>query len=170
PSTDYALSAYYIISSAEAASNLARYDGIGYGYRALDVQSVDELIERSREDSFGREVKRRISFGSFALSATQYDDVYEKACKARLLVTRELDKLFEKADILLAPTCISKPQRRGEPLKYEADYYTVLANLTGAAAITVCGVQLIAKRGNDELLIETARILEARLGGDNNDV
>ena len=103
PSLDYALSAYYVISSAEASSNLARFDGVRYGYRAADFADMDELYQKSRSEGFGAEVKRRIMLGTFALSSGYYDAYYKKALQVRSLVRADFDSAFAKCDCILSP-------------------------------------------------------------------
>lgn len=145
PITDEGLSAYYIISSAEASSNLARYDGIRYGYRAEEFEDVYELMEKSRTEAFGQEVKRRIMLGTYALSSGYYDAYYKRALKFKKKIKNEFKKVFEKYDLIISPTSPVLPFKIGEkkdnPLEmYLADIYTVNINIAGVPAISVpCG-------------------------------
>lgn len=141
PSLRVALPAYYVLSSAEASSNLARYDGVRYGYRAKEYQSIDELYRRSRQEGFGEEVKRRILLGTFALSSGYQDQYYQKAQKVRALVTHELTSVLADVDALafpVAPT-VAYPMgdaSRGLMENYLGDIYTVSANIAGLPAIS----------------------------------
>ncbi len=145
PITDEGLSAYYIISSAEASSNLARYDGIRYGYRAEEFEDVYDLMEKSRTEGFGEEVKRRIMLGTYALSSGYYDAYYKRALKFKKKIKNEFKKVFEKYDLIISPTSPVLPFKIGEkkdnPLEmYLADIYTVNINIAGVPAISVpCG-------------------------------
>lgn len=144
PSLDYAVSAYYLISSAEAASNLARFDGIKYGYRSKNGKTYEELIENTRREGFGEEVKRRILLGNFALSGGYYDEYYKNALKVRNKVKNDYERVFDTADIIISPTaCKSAPDAK-EKLSpseiYMADICTVPVNIAGFPAIsTTCG-------------------------------
>ena len=145
PHTDYALSAYYIISSAEASSNLARYDGIRYGYRAEGCRDLDDLFIKTRSEGFGEEVKRRIMLGTYALSSGYYDAYYKKAQKVRTLVKKDFERVFEDYDVLVCPTTPTVAFRAGEktddPLQmYLFDAYTIPVNTAGLPALSVpCG-------------------------------
>ena len=136
---------YYIIATAEASSNLARYDGVRYGFRAPDARSVGDMYERSREGGFGREVKRRIILGTYVLSAGYYDAYYLKAQQVRTLIRRDYDAAFEKVDVIAMPTSPTPAfplgERTGDPVRmYLSDVFTVSANLAGLPAVTVpCG-------------------------------
>jgi len=178
PAAGDGLSAYYIISSAEASSNLARYDGIRYGYRAKDYADIDELMEKSRSEAFGAEVKRRIMLGTFALSSGYYDAYYNRAQKYRKLLKSQLAGVFEKYDLLLGPTSPVLPFRIGErsddPLKmYLADIYTIIVNLAGLPAISVpcgrsreglpVGLQLIGPHYSERTILQAAYALEQEL-------
>ncbi len=144
PSLEYAVSAYYLISSAEAASNLARYDGIKYGSRTSG-DSYEDLVKRTRSECFGDEVKRRIMLGNYALSSGYYDDYYLKALKIRKQIISEYNTIFSKCDVLLTPTSPTPPQRIIESnaetvKKYISDICTVTANIAGIPSIsTPCG-------------------------------
>lgn len=145
PSLKYAVAAYYLISSAEAASNLSRYDGIKFGYRSEKGESYDELIKNTRREGFGKEVKRRIMLGNYALSSGYYDAYYNKAVKIRGRIKEEYEEILKECDIILTPTTPTAAYPVGEqendPVKmYSADICTVTANISGLPAIsTPCG-------------------------------
>src|SRR6476620_3937057 len=145
PHTKYAIPAYYIVATAEASSNLARFDGVRYGYRAKDARTLSEMYRRSRDQGFGAEVKRRIMLGTYALSAGYYDAYYLKAQKVRTLLTRDFEEAFKKVDAIVAPVSPTAAFKLGEkvddPLAmYLADIYTVTADLAGIPGISVpCG-------------------------------
>ena len=145
PSLPYALSAYYVLSSAEASSNLARFDGVRYGYRVKEYADLDELYRKSREEGFGIEVKRRIMLGTFALSSGYQDQYYLKAQQARELLRYEFGLALANCDLLLTPVAPTYAYRLGEktadPMEmYMGDLYTVPANLTGLPNVSVpCG-------------------------------
>jgi aspartyl-tRNA(Asn)/glutamyl-tRNA(Gln) amidotransferase subunit A len=146
PHAKYGIAVYYIIATAEASSNLARYDGVRYGYRAEDVHALREMYFKTREEGFGPEVKRRIMLGTYVLSSGYYDAYYAKAQRVRALVKRDYVSAFQKCDAILTPTSPSVAFRIGEktedPLAmYLNDVYTVSANLAGTPAISVpCGL------------------------------
>ncbi len=145
PHTPYAVPTYYLIATAEASSNLARYDGVRYSHRARGVKTLSEMYRRSRDEGFGAEVKRRIMLGTYALSAGYYDAYYLKAQRVRTLLTRDFDEAFTKVDAIVTPTSPTAAFRLGEkssdPLSmYLADIYTVTADLAGIPGIsTPCG-------------------------------
>ena len=145
PSLDHALSAYYVISSAEASSNLARFDGVRYGYRAAEFADMDELYQNSRSEGFGSEVKRRIMLGTFALSSGYYDAYYKKALQVRSLVRADFDNAFTKCDCILSPVAPTVAYKIGEktsdPLEmYLGDAYSVPVNIAGVPALSLpCG-------------------------------
>jgi len=145
PHTPYAIPTYYIIATAEASSNLARYDGVRYSHRARGVKTLSEMYRRSRDEGFGAEVKRRIMLGTYALSAGYYDAYYLKAQKVRTLLTRDFDEAFRTVDAIVTPTSPTAAFRLGEksndPLAmYLADIYTVTADLAGIPGISLpCG-------------------------------
>jgi aspartyl-tRNA(Asn)/glutamyl-tRNA(Gln) amidotransferase subunit A len=145
PHTEYAIPAYYIVATAEASANLARYDGVRYGFRARGAKTLAEMYRETRDGGFGMEVKRRIMLGTYALSAGYYDAYYLKAQKVRTLLTRDFDEAFKKVDVIAAPTAPTPAFKLGEkvddPLAmYLADIYTVTANLAGIPGISVpCG-------------------------------
>jgi aspartyl-tRNA(Asn)/glutamyl-tRNA(Gln) amidotransferase subunit A len=145
PHTEYAIPAYYIVATAEASANLARFDGVRYGFRARGAKTLAEMYRATRDGGFGMEVKRRIMLGTYALSAGYYDAYYFKAQKVRTLLTRDFDEAFKKVDVIAAPTAPTAAFKLGEkvddPLAmYLADIYTVTANLAGIPGISVpCG-------------------------------
>ena len=170
PSLEYAVSAYYLISSAEAASNLSRYDGIKYGFRA-DGEDYSELIKKSRSKGFGDEVKRRIMLGNYALASGYYDAYYKNALRIRQRIRAEYDEIFKTCDIILTPTAPTTAYRIGEqendPVKmYLSDICTVTVNIAGLPAIsTPCGydekglpigMSLIARPFGEPLIIGAA--------------
>lgn len=146
PDFPYALSAYYVISSAEASSNLARFDGIRYGYRAQAYEDLDELYRKSRQEAFGMEVKRRILLGTFALSSGYQDQFYLKAQQVRELLRYEIGEVLEECDFILTPVAPTTAYRLGEksadPMEmYLGDIYSVPANIAGLPAISMpCGL------------------------------
>ena len=178
-SLEYALAAYYIIANSEASSNLARYDGVRYGFR-LNDESNDwsDAFSKNRRQAFGQEVKRRIILGTFALSAGYYNKYYLKAQKVRTLLKRDFESAFKKFDILASPTMPILPFKIGEkidsPLEmYLCDLDTVPANLIGAPAISIpcgfhdnlpIGIQFMARPFNEGKLIQTSYELEQNLG------
>ncbi len=145
PHTEYAIPTYYVIATAEASSNLARFDGVRYGYRAEGVRALSEMYRRTRDQGFGAEAKRRIMLGTYVLSAGYYDAYYLKAQRVRALLTRDFEEAFKKVDAIVAPTSPTAAFKLGEkvddPLAmYLADIYTVTANLAGIPGISVpCG-------------------------------
>jgi len=145
PSLGHALPAYYVISSAEASSNLARFDGVKYGYRSEDYEDIDSLYRRTRSEGFGREVKRRILLGTFALSSGYYDAYYKKALQVRTLIVKDYERVLSEHDLILSPVAPTVAYRFGEktddPLKmYLGDIYTVTVNIAGLPALSLpCG-------------------------------
>ena len=176
PSLKYAIPAYYLIASAEAASNLSRYDGIKYGHRTdKKCESYDELIKASRREGFGDEVKRRILLGNYALSSGYYDAYYGKAMALRQLIKKEYNDIFDKCDVILTPTTPTTAYRCNEnisdPVKmYQADICTVTVNIAGLPAIsTPCGyddnglpigMSVIGKPFDEQTVIQTAHAFE----------
>ncbi len=146
PHTKYAIPTYYIVATAEASSNLARYDGVRYGYRASGARTLSEMYRRTRDQGFGAEVKRRIMLGTYALSAGYYDAYYLKAQKVRTLLAKDFEQAFKQVDAIVTPTTPTAAFKLGEkvddPLAmYLADVYTVTADLAGIPGISVpCGV------------------------------
>ena len=145
PHAKYAIPVYYLVATAEASSNLARYDGVRYGYRGAVDQGLKAMYSRTRDEGFGAEVKRRIMLGTYVLSAGYYDAFYLKAQQVRTLLRRDYDQAFERADVVAMPTTPTPPFRLGEktadPLQmYLTDVFTVSANLAGLPALSVpCG-------------------------------
>ncbi|MDO4563241.1 MAG: Asp-tRNA(Asn)/Glu-tRNA(Gln) amidotransferase subunit GatA [Clostridia bacterium] len=173
--TQYALAAYYIISSAEASSNLARYDGIKYGYRAERFDNLIDLYTKTRSEGFGDEVKRRIMIGTYALSSGYYDAYYKKALEVRTLVKRDFDAAFEKYDALLTPVSPTAAWQIGsmeqDPMRmYMADVCTVSLNIAGLPGIALpcgqdadkmpIGMQLIGKAFGEETILRAAYAFE----------
>ena len=175
PFTKYALPTYYILACAEASSNLGRFDGIRYGYRTENYESLKDIYRNSRSEGFGKEVKRRILLGTYVLSAGYYDAYYKKAQKVRTAIKEGFDKVFNECDVILTPTCPTTAWKIGEktenPLEmYLMDLYTVPVNIAGIPGISIpcgkdsdgmpIGMQLLAKHFNEEMLIRTAYAFE----------
>ena len=170
PHTPYALAVYYIIAPSEASANLARYDGVKYGFSYSDVNSMWEAMEKTRQYGFGAEVKRRIMLGTYALSAGYYDAYYLKAQKVRTLIRQEFDQAFDKFDALITPTSPTVPFKIGEkvddPLQmYLSDVCTLPINIAGLPAISIpagfadglpIGMQIIGKPFSEETLLKIA--------------
>ncbi len=175
PHTKYAIPAYYIVATAEASSNLARFDGVRYGYRAKDGHTLSEMYRRSRDQAFGAEVKRRIMLGTYALSAGYYDAYYLKAQKVRTLLTRDFEEAFKKVDAIVAPVSPTAAFKLGEkvddPLAmYLADIYTVTADLAGIPGISVpcgqtrerlpIGLQILGRHFDESTILRVAQASE----------
>src|ERR1041385_3637840 len=145
PHTKYAIPTYYVIATAEASANLARFDGVRYGYRSKSARTLSEMYRKSRDEGFGPEVKRRIMLGTYALSSGYYDAYYLKAQRVRTLLTRDFEQAFLKVDAIVTPTAPTPAfkigEKAGDPLSmYLADIYTVTADLAGVPGISVpCG-------------------------------
>ncbi|TCU75581.1 aspartyl/glutamyl-tRNA(Asn/Gln) amidotransferase subunit A [Tissierella praeacuta] len=145
PNLEYALAAYYIISTSELSSNLARFDGVRYGHRAKEYTTLDELYTNSRTEAFGEEVKRRIMLGTYSLTKGYAEEHYKKALKVRTLIIEDFNNVFSKYDVILSPTSPILPFKFGEKLKdplamYKADLFTAPINLAGICAMSVpCG-------------------------------
>jgi aspartyl-tRNA(Asn)/glutamyl-tRNA(Gln) amidotransferase subunit A len=141
PYLEYLVPTYYVLSTAEASSNLSRFDGVHYGYRSNESKGVEETYKNSRSEGFGKEVKRRIMTGTFVLSHGYYDAYYTKAQKVRRLAKVATDKIFENVDVLITPTTASTAFEIGsvsDPLQmYLQDIFTVHANITGHPAISI---------------------------------
>jgi aspartyl-tRNA(Asn)/glutamyl-tRNA(Gln) amidotransferase subunit A len=174
PNSPHAIATYYIVATAEASSNLARYDGVRYGYRARAGQLL-EMYEKTRAEGFGAEVKRRIMLGTYALSAGYYDAYYLRAQKVRALIRRDFDEAFAAVDAVVSPTSPTTAFRLGEKLDdplamYLSDVYTVPVNLAGLPGISIpcgfdskglpVGLQLIGKPFDEETLLRIARAVE----------
>ena len=171
PHTEYAIATYYIVCTAEASSNLARYDGVHYGFRAPNSTNIVDMYTHSRSQGFGNEVKRRIMLGTYTLSAGFYDAYYMKALRVRTLLQQDFDNAFEKCDIIVSPTSPTPAFKIGEktddPLKmYLDDIFTVSANLAGIPGISCpcgftknglpIGIQFLAPNFKETRLIQTA--------------
>ena len=179
PHTEYGISTYYIVATAEASSNLARYDGVHYGHRARDARDLIQLYSQSRSEGFGDEVKRRIMLGTYALSSGYYDAYYLRALKVRRLIKQDFDAAFERCHAIICPTSPTVPFRLGERLDnpvqmYMADMYTAPASLAGIAAISMpgpsvamdgqtlpVGVQLLAPAFEEHALLRIAHQYQA---------
>ena len=176
---EYAIPAYYVIASAEASSNLSRFDGVKYGYRTGEYEDLHEMYKKSRSEGFGTEVKRRIMLGSFVLSSGYYDAYYLKALRTKALIKQAFDRAFEKYDIILGPAAPSTAPAMGEslcdPLKmYLGDIYTVSVNLAGLPGISVpcktdekglpIGLQMIAGCFEEKKLLRAASAYEKARG------
>lgn len=177
--TEYTIPAYYIIACAEASSNLERFDGVKYGYRAKNWENIHDMYRKTRTAGFGEEVKRRILLGSFVLSAGYYDAYYLKALKAKNMIKKEFDRTFEKYDCILAPAAPSSAPMKGtslqDPLKmYLSDIYTVAVNLAGLPAVSLpcamgkdglpVGMQLIGNRFQESKILKAAMEYEKLRG------
>jgi aspartyl-tRNA(Asn)/glutamyl-tRNA(Gln) amidotransferase subunit A len=177
PHLDYAIAAYYIIATAEASSNLARYDGVHYGHRSEKAADYIEVYSKSRAEAFGKEVKRRIMLGTYALSSGYYDAYYLKALKVRNLIRRDFTSAFERCDCIMMPVSPTTAFKIGEkiddPLQmYLSDIYTIAANLVGVPAISIpcgfdrnnlpIGLQILAPAFAEDKLLRVARMFEAQ--------
>jgi len=175
PHTQYAIPTYYLVATAEASANLARFDGVRYGHRASNAGSLPEMYERSRDEGFGPEVKRRIMLGTYALSAGYYDAYYLKAQRVRTLLTRDFEDAFQKVDAIVTPTSPTTAFRLGEKIDdpvamYLADIYTVTADLAGIPGISIpCGVtkenlpvgfQILGKHFDEATILRVAHSYE----------
>ena len=172
---EYAIPAYYVIASAEASSNLSRFDGVKYGYRTEDYEGLHNMYKKTRSEGFGEEVKRRIMLGSFVLSSGYYDAYYLKALRTKALIKQAFDRAFEKYDVILGPTAPTTAPRLGESLKnplqmYLGDIYTVSVNLAGLPGMSVpygiddkglpIGVQFIGDAFQENKVIRAGYALE----------
>ena len=177
--TEYMIPAYYIIASAEASSNLERFDGVKYGYRSKEYEGLHEMYKKTRTEGFGEEVKRRIMLGSFVLSSGYYDAYYLKALRTKALIKQEFDKAFDKYDVLLAPAAPYTAPKVGESLKdplamYLGDIYTVAVNLCGLPGISVpcgtdskglpIGIQMIGDCFMEKKILRAASAYEKKRG------
>jgi aspartyl-tRNA(Asn)/glutamyl-tRNA(Gln) amidotransferase subunit A len=180
PHTEYAIPTYYIVATAEASSNLARFDGVRYGYRVKNARTLAEMYKRSRDEGFGAEVKRRIMLGTYALSAGYYDAYYLKAQKVRTLLTRDFEEAFKKVDAVITPTCPTAAFKLGEkandPLAmYLADIYTVTADLAGIPGISIpcgetrerlpIGLQILGRHFDEATILRLAHAYEKAARG-----
>ena len=177
PHLDYAIAAYYVIATAEASSNLARYDGVHYGHRTENPRDYIEVYSKSRAEAFGKEVKRRIMLGTYALSSGYYDAYYLKALKVRNLIRGDFAKAFEKCDCIVMPVSPTAAFKIGEKIAdpltmYLSDIYTIAANLVGIPAISIpcgfddnnlpIGLQILSPAFSEDKLLRIARMFEAR--------
>ncbi len=175
PHTDYAVAAYYLIATAEASSNLARYDGVRFGHRSEEAESLVDMMTRSRSEGFGPEVKRRIMLGTYALSSGYYDAYYLKAQKVRTLIAQDFAAAFDKVDMMLAPVAPTPAfrigEKTGDPMQmYLSDIFTIPVNLAGTCAISLpagftgyglpLGIQLIGKPFDEENILNAAHAFE----------
>ena len=175
PHTAYAIPTYYVIATAEASSNLARYDGVRYGYRCRHARTLSEMYRKSRDEGFGAEVKRRIMLGTYALSSGYYDAYYLKAQKVRTLLARDFEEAFRQVDAIVTPTTPTPAFKLGEktedPLAmYLADIYTVVGDLVGVPGISVpcgqtktglpIGLQILGKHFDESTILRLAHAVE----------
>ncbi|HEY3198273.1 MAG TPA: Asp-tRNA(Asn)/Glu-tRNA(Gln) amidotransferase subunit GatA [Nitrospirales bacterium] len=175
PTTQHAIAAYYLIAPAEASSNLARYDGVRYGFRAAKEKGLLEMYLKTRQEGFGPEVKRRIMLGTYALSAGYYDAYYAKAQSVRTLIKRDFEEAFKEVDVIVTPTMPTTAFKLGEktqdPLQmYLSDIFTISVNLAGVPAIVVpCGIssgklpiglQIIGRAFEEEKILRAAHAFE----------
>lgn len=180
PNLKYALPAYYVISSAEASSNLARFDGVKYGYCAEGYSDIDELYRMTRSEGFGKEVKRRIMLGSYVLSAGYYDAYYKKALQVRTMIMNDFNAVFEKYSFILSPVAPTTAYKMGEitgnPLEmYLGDVYTVPVNIAGVPSLAIpcgedskglpIGIQLIGRAFDEATLYRAAYAFEQEMKG-----
>lgn len=175
PHMKYGVAVYYIIASSEASSNLQRFDGIRYGYRASDIQNLDDVYVKSRSEGFGEEVQRRIMLGTFSLSSGYYDAHFKKAGQVRTLIIEDFNHIFEKYDLILGPTtptvAFDLGSRIDDPVAmYFADTLTIPVNLAGLPSISIpvgfvnglpVGMQLIGKRYDEETIYQVAAAFES---------
>lgn len=182
PYLDYAIAAYYVIATAEASSNLARYDGVHYGYRSNRARDYIEVYSKSRAEGFGKEVKRRIMLGTYALSSGYYDAYYLKALKVRNLIRGDFDRVFQRCDCIMMPVSPTTAFKIGEKIDdpltmYLSDIYTIAANLAGIPAISVpcgfdqnnlpIGLQILTPAFSEDKLLRIARMFEAQTNWHN---
>jgi len=175
PHSKYAVAVYYIVATAEASSNLARYDGVHYGHRANRFDSMIHMYSRSRGEGFGPEVKRRIMLGTYALSSGYYDAYYKKALQVRRLIKNDFDEAFKTCDVIMGPVSPTPAFRLGEKIAdplamYLTDIYTISCNLAGIAGLSVncgmstrglpIGLQLLGKEFEEEKVLRVARMFE----------
>jgi aspartyl-tRNA(Asn)/glutamyl-tRNA(Gln) amidotransferase subunit A len=175
PHLDYAIAAYYVVATAEASSNLARYDGVHYGHRSQKAEDYIEVYSKSRAEAFGKEVKRRIMLGTYALSSGYYDAYYLKALKVRNLIRADFTSAFEKCDCIMMPVSPTTAFKIGEKIDdpltmYLSDIYTIAVNLAGVPGISVpcgfdqnnlpIGLQILAPAFGEEKLLRIARMFE----------
>lgn len=175
PHTPYAIPTYYVIATAEASANLARFDGVRYGYRSKQARTLSEMYRKSRDEGFGAEVKRRIMLGTYALSSGYYDAYYLKAQKVRTLLARDFEEAFRQVDAIVTPTAPTPAFKLGEktddPLQmYLADIYTVVGDLVGVPGISVpcgkaksglpIGVQILGRHFDESTVLRLGHAVE----------
>jgi aspartyl-tRNA(Asn)/glutamyl-tRNA(Gln) amidotransferase subunit A len=175
PHTDYAIAVYYLVATAEASSNLARYDGVKYGYRASNNSNLLEMYCKSRDEGFGPEVKRRIMLGTYALSAGYYEAYYKKASQVRTLIKNDFEEAFKRCDVIITPTSPTPAFKIGEkvadPLTmYLSDIFTISCNLAGIPGLSLpcgftkenlpIGLQILGKPMDEETVLKTAYSFE----------
>jgi aspartyl-tRNA(Asn)/glutamyl-tRNA(Gln) amidotransferase subunit A len=178
PHTSYAIPTYYVIATAEASANLARFDGVRYGYRSPQARTLSEMYRKSRDEAFGPEVKRRIMLGTYALSSGYYDAYYLKAQKVRTLLARDFDQAFRQVDAIVTPTTPTPAFKLGEksddPLAmYLADIYTVVGDLVGVPGISVpcgqtksglpIGLQILGRHFDESTVLRAAHAVEQKI-------
>ena len=183
PHLDYAIAAYYLIATAEASSNLARYDGVHYGHRSEKAEDYIEVYSKSRAEAFGQEVKRRIMLGTYALSSGYYDAYYLKALKVRNLIRADFTGAFEKCDCIMMPVSPTTAFKIGEKIDdpltmYLTDIYTIAANLAGIPGISIpcgfddnnlpIGLQILAPAFGEDKLLRIARMFESQTDWHNS--
>ncbi len=177
PHTKYAIPTYYVIATAEASSNLSRFDGVRFGFRAEEAKTLSAMYRKTRDEGFGAEVKRRILLGTYALSAGYYDAYYRKAQQVRTLLTRDFLSAFAEVDVLVAPVTPTPAFKLGEktddPVKmYLEDIYSVAASLAGVCGVSVpcgntkdglpIGVQIMGKHFDEATMLRVAQAVETR--------
>ncbi|MFH1238785.1 MAG: Asp-tRNA(Asn)/Glu-tRNA(Gln) amidotransferase subunit GatA, partial [bacterium] len=175
PNTEYGIAVYYIIAPSEASSNLARYDGVKYGYRTAKADDLLDTYRKTRSEGFGAEVKRRIMLGTYTLSAGYYDAYYLKALKARTLIKKDFDEAFQKVDVIVTPTTPAPAFKLGEkiddPLQmYLSDIFTITVNLAGIPGLSLpcgfsrrglpIGLQILGPHFSEETILRTAYAYE----------
>ncbi len=177
PHTEYGVSVYYLVATAEASSNLARYDGVKFGFRTDEVKGLMDMYLRTRDEGFGAEVKRRVMLGTYALSAGYYDAYYKKASQVRTLIKRDFEKAFEVCDVILTPTTPTPAFRIGERMKdpltmYLSDIFTISCNLAGLPGVSVpcgltsddlpVGLQIMGRQLDEETVLRVADTYERK--------
>jgi aspartyl-tRNA(Asn)/glutamyl-tRNA(Gln) amidotransferase subunit A len=180
PLSEYTIAAYYILATAEASSNLARYDGARYGFRSTEDKDLTDMYMNSRTEGFGKEVKRRIMLGTYVLSAGYYDAYYKKAQKVRRLIKEDFDKVFSHVDLLITPTTPTTAFKLGEksndPLQmYLSDVYTVSANLAGIPGMNIpigksteklpVGMQVLSQKFEEAKIFLLAKHIQNEISG-----
>ncbi|MCX7769775.1 MAG: Asp-tRNA(Asn)/Glu-tRNA(Gln) amidotransferase subunit GatA [Proteobacteria bacterium] len=180
PHTKYGIAVYYLIATAEASSNLARYDGVKYGYRAQNVKDLKQMYIKTKKEGFGEEVKRRIMLGTFSLASGYYDAYYKKASKVRTLIKQDFMSAFEKVDVILCPTSPTTAFKIGEksndPIQmYLSDIFTINVNLAGVPAMSIpcgfdrkglpIGMQIMGNYFEEQKILNTSYAYESAVGG-----